>query len=50
VSQKRVGGRAGLDLLCDGVLRWQDLFRPLAEGSRINHNIREILDVQTEER
>jgi 5-methyltetrahydropteroyltriglutamate--homocysteine methyltransferase len=25
--------RAGLDLLSDGLLRWQDLFRPLVEGS-----------------
>jgi 5-methyltetrahydropteroyltriglutamate--homocysteine methyltransferase len=25
--------RAGLDLLSDGLLRWQDLFRPLAERS-----------------
>jgi 5-methyltetrahydropteroyltriglutamate--homocysteine methyltransferase len=25
--------RAGLDLLADGMLRWQDLFRPLVEGS-----------------
>jgi 5-methyltetrahydropteroyltriglutamate--homocysteine methyltransferase len=25
--------RAGLDLLSDGMLRWQDLFRPLAEAS-----------------
>jgi 5-methyltetrahydropteroyltriglutamate--homocysteine methyltransferase len=25
--------RVGLDLLCDGMLRWQDLFRPLAEAS-----------------
>jgi 5-methyltetrahydropteroyltriglutamate--homocysteine methyltransferase len=25
--------QAGLDLLSDGMLRWQDLFRPLAEGS-----------------
>jgi 5-methyltetrahydropteroyltriglutamate--homocysteine methyltransferase len=24
---------AGLDLLADGMLRWQDLFRPLVEGS-----------------
>jgi 5-methyltetrahydropteroyltriglutamate--homocysteine methyltransferase len=24
--------QAGLDLLCDGMLGWQDLFRPLAEG------------------
>jgi 5-methyltetrahydropteroyltriglutamate--homocysteine methyltransferase len=26
--------RAGLDLLSDGMLRWQDLFRPLAEASQ----------------
>jgi 5-methyltetrahydropteroyltriglutamate--homocysteine methyltransferase len=25
--------RAGLDLLSDGLLRWQDLFRPLVDGS-----------------
>lgn len=25
--------RAGLDFLSDGLLRWQDLFRPLVEGS-----------------
>jgi 5-methyltetrahydropteroyltriglutamate--homocysteine methyltransferase len=25
--------RAGLDLLSDGLIRWQDLFRPLVEGS-----------------
>jgi 5-methyltetrahydropteroyltriglutamate--homocysteine methyltransferase len=25
--------RAGLDLVSDGLLRWQDLFRPLVEGS-----------------
>jgi 5-methyltetrahydropteroyltriglutamate--homocysteine methyltransferase len=26
--------KAGLDLLADGMLRWQDLFRPLIEASR----------------
>jgi 5-methyltetrahydropteroyltriglutamate--homocysteine methyltransferase len=25
--------RVGFDLLCDGMLRWQDMFRPLAEAS-----------------
>lgn len=29
----RVQQEAGLDLLADGMLRWQDLFRPLLEGS-----------------
>jgi 5-methyltetrahydropteroyltriglutamate--homocysteine methyltransferase len=29
----RVQQDAGLDLLADGLLRWQDLFRPLLEGS-----------------
>jgi 5-methyltetrahydropteroyltriglutamate--homocysteine methyltransferase len=29
----RVQQEAGLDLLADGLLRWQDLFRPLLEGS-----------------
>jgi 5-methyltetrahydropteroyltriglutamate--homocysteine methyltransferase len=29
----RVQEEAGLDLLADGMLRWQDLFRPLLEGS-----------------
>jgi 5-methyltetrahydropteroyltriglutamate--homocysteine methyltransferase len=29
----RVQQEAGLDLLTDGMLRWQDLFRPLLEGS-----------------
>jgi len=29
----RVQQQAGLDLLADGMLRWQDLFRPLLEGS-----------------
>jgi 5-methyltetrahydropteroyltriglutamate--homocysteine methyltransferase len=29
----RVQQDAGLDLLADGMLRWQDLFRPLLEGS-----------------
>jgi 5-methyltetrahydropteroyltriglutamate--homocysteine methyltransferase len=29
----RVQQEAGLDLLADGMLRWQDLFRPLVEGS-----------------
>ena len=24
---------AGVDLLADGMLRWQDIFRPLVEGS-----------------
>jgi 5-methyltetrahydropteroyltriglutamate--homocysteine methyltransferase len=29
----RVQEEAGLDLLSDGLLRWQDIFRPLAEAS-----------------
>lgn len=29
----RVQQEAGLDLLADGMLRWQDLFRPLVEGT-----------------
>jgi 5-methyltetrahydropteroyltriglutamate--homocysteine methyltransferase len=29
----RVQQQAGLDLLADGMLRWQDLFRPLVEAS-----------------
>jgi len=29
----RIQQEAGLDLLADGMLRWQDLFRPLLEGS-----------------
>jgi 5-methyltetrahydropteroyltriglutamate--homocysteine methyltransferase len=29
----RVQQEAGFDLLADGMLRWQDLFRPLLEGS-----------------
>ncbi|TMJ97288.1 MAG: hypothetical protein E6G67_03040 [Actinobacteria bacterium] len=29
----RVQQRAGLDMLSDGLLRWQDLFRPLAEAA-----------------
>jgi 5-methyltetrahydropteroyltriglutamate--homocysteine methyltransferase len=30
----RVQQEAGLDLLADGMLRWQDLFRPLLEASK----------------